>query len=206
MDFMKEKLYGPYLVYFMKNRLLGFAIPIAMLILTIGAIKGGIIKFTFFPQIASDRVVVTLKMPQGTHENITDSIITDIEKKAWVLNQQLAKEYNLENPIKSIIKKVGPGTSVASLNINLLPGEKRNFPSFVVSTTLSEMVGRINQAEAVEYGSGSNFGGKPVSMSLISRNTHELKAAKKFIKGELRKNILRPLHGKLFINWFVLIV
>jgi hypothetical protein len=44
LDFMKEKLYGPYLVYFMKNRLLGFAIPIAMLILTFGAIKGGIIK------------------------------------------------------------------------------------------------------------------------------------------------------------------
>ena len=190
MDFMKEKLYGPYLTYFMKNKLLGFAIPIAMFILTIGAIKGGIIKFTFFPQIASDRVVVTLKMPQGTHESITDSIITLIEQKTWVLNDQLAEEYDLENPIESVIKKIGPGTSVASININLLPGEKRNFPSFVVSTTLSEMVGRINEAEAVEYGSGSNFGGKPVSMSLISSNTKELKAAKEFIKEELSKNAL----------------
>jgi multidrug efflux pump subunit AcrB len=190
MEYMKEKLYAPYLKYFMKNRLLGFAIPIAMLILTFGAIKGGIIKFTFFPQIASDRVVVTLKMPQGTHESITDSIITHIEAKTWVLNNQLAEEYELKNPIESVIKKVGPGTSVASLSINLLPGEKRNFPSFIVSTSLSEMVGKINQAEAVEYGSGSNFGGKPVSMSLISSNTTELKAAKEFIKEELSKNVL----------------
>jgi hypothetical protein len=129
MDFMKETLYGPYLTYFMKNKLLGFAIPIAMFILTIGAIKGGIIKFTFFPQIASDRVVVTLKMPQGTHESITDSIITLIEQKTWVLNDQLAEEYDLENPIESVIKKIGPGTSVAFL-YNFLPG-RRGTPNTV---------------------------------------------------------------------------
>ena len=165
----------------MKNRLLGFAIPITILILTFGAIGGGIIKFTFFPQIASDRVVVTLKMPQGTNEMITDSIISAIEEKAWILNDKLADEYDLEDPIQNVIKKIGPGTSLASLNINLLPGENRNFPSYVVSTELSEMVGEIDAAEAVEFGSGSNFGGKPVSVALMSNNTEELKAAKEFL-------------------------
>lgn len=190
MNFMRDRLYGPYLTFFMKNRALGFAIPIALLVLTIGSIGGGIIKFTFFPQIASDRVVVTLKMPQGTNETITDSIITSIEAKAWGLTDSLEQEYGLENPIENIIKKVGPGTSTASLSINLLPGEKRNFPSYIVSTSLSERVGDINSAEAVEYGSGSNFGGKPVSLSIMGRNTEKLKAAKDFIKGELRKNTL----------------
>lgn len=190
MNFMKDKLYGPYLEFFMKNRMLGFAIPIAMLILTFGAIGGGIIKFTFFPQIASDRVIVTLKMPQGTNEHITDSIISEIEQQAWLLNDQLEEEYKIDDPIQNVIKKIGPGTSTASLNINLLPGEKRNFKSYVVSTTLSEMVGDINQAEAIEFGSGSNFGGKPVSLALMSNNTEELKAAKDYIKGELKKNPL----------------
>ena len=54
------------------------------------------------------------------------------------------EEYGLEDPIQNVIKKIGPGTSTASLNINLLPGESRNFPSFVVSTALSEMVGDID--------------------------------------------------------------
>ncbi|MFT4753959.1 MAG: multidrug efflux pump subunit AcrB [Salibacteraceae bacterium] len=190
MNFMRDKLYGPYLVFFIKNKALGMAIPIALLLLTLGSIGGGIIKFTFFPQIASDRVVVTLKMPQGTNETITDSIITSIEQKAWGLTDSLEQTYGLENPIENIIKKVGPGTSTASLNINLLPGEKRNFPSYIVSTSLSERVGNIGSAEAIEYGSGSNFGGKPVSLSIMGRNTIELKAAKDFIKGELRKNTL----------------
>ncbi len=190
MSFMRDKLYAPYLAFFIKNKLLGFAIPLAMLILTIGAIGGGIIKFTFFPQIASDRVVVSLKMPQGTSEKITDSIISGIETHAWVLNKELEDEYGLENPIQNIIKQIGPGTSTASLTINLIPGESRNFPSYVASTRLSEMVGRIGQAEAVEFGSGGNFGGKPVSLSLMSSNTEELKAAKEFTKTELEKNTL----------------
>jgi len=189
-NFNRDKLYGPYLKFFMKNSLLGFAIPISILVLTIGAIGGGIIRFTFFPQIASDRVVVTLKMPQGTNEKITDSIISNIEAQAWILNQELQDEYDLEDPIQNVIKKIGPGTSTASLTINLLPGESRNFPSFIVSTDLSEMVGDIDQAEAVEFGSGGNFGGKPVSIALMSSNTSELKSAKEYLKAELRKNPL----------------
>lgn len=190
MSFMRDKLYEPYLKFFIKNKLLGFAIPIAILVLTIGSIGAGIIKFTFFPQISSDRVVVTLKMPQGTNETITDSIISYIEGQAWILNEELQEEYGLEDPIQNIIKKIGPGTSTATLTINLLPGESRNFPSFVVSTALSEMVGDIDQAEAVEFGSGTNFGGKPVSVALMSSNTTELKSAKEYLKAEFRKNPL----------------
>ena len=190
MNFNRDKMYGPYLKFFMKNKLLGFAIPISILVLTLGAIGGGIIKFTFFPQIASDRVVVTLKMPQGTNEKITDSIISHIEEQAWILNEQLQEEYKLDDPIQNIIKKIGPGSSTASLTINLLPGERRNFPSFVASTALSEMVGDIDQAEAVEFGSGSNFGGKPISIALMSSNTAELKSAKEYLKAELQKNPL----------------
>ena len=190
MDFMRDKLYGPYIQFFVKNKFLGFAIPIALFVLTIGAIQGGVIRFTFFPQIASDRVVVTLKMPQGTNENITDSIITHIEEQAWILNDELAEEYDLETPIVNVIKKIGSGTANASLNINLLPGESRNFPSYIASTRLGEMVGAVDEAEALTYGSGGNFGGKPISMSLMSRNTEDLKKAKDFIKSELRKNPL----------------
>ena len=105
MNFMRDKLYGPYLVFFIKNKALGMAIPIALLLLTLGSIGGGIIKFTFFPQIASDRVVVTLKMPQGTNETITDSIITSIEQKAWGLTDSLEQTYGLETRLKTSLKR-----------------------------------------------------------------------------------------------------
>ena len=191
MNWMRDELYGPFLVFFIKNKFLGFAIPTTLLILTIGAIGGGYIRFTFFPQIASDRVVISLNMPQGTHESITDSIITEIEKAAWLVNEDFtARQEGNKSVIENITRQVGPGTSVASLNINLLPGEERDFPSFAISTAINEKVGDIPEAESVSFGSGGNFGGRPVSVSLLSNNIEELKAAKKLLKDYLVKNPL----------------
>lgn len=191
MSWMRDTIYGPYLKFFLKNKLLGFAIPITILILTMGSMGAGIIRFTFFPQIASDRITITLKMPQGTNEQITDSLITYIEKKAWEVNDEFtALQGGNQDVIQNIIRNIGPGTANASLRINLLAGESRDFPSFEISTAINNLVGPIYGAESVEFGSGGNFGGKPVSISLIGSNIKELKAAKEYLKGELKKNPL----------------
>jgi multidrug efflux pump subunit AcrB len=190
-SWMRDTVYGPYLKFFLKNKVLGFAIPLAMLIATIGSMNGGIIRVTFFPSIASDRVSITLKMPQGTNEALTDSLITVIEQAAWEVGKDFTKrQEDNKEAIENIIKTIGPGTANASLRINLLPGEERNFPSFEFATALNDRVGPIYGAESIEFGSGGNFGGKPVSVSLISNNIEELKGAKQILKGSLATNPL----------------
>ena len=83
----RDTIYVPYLRFFLKNKFLGFAIPIALFIFSIGAIGGGIVGMSFFPRLASDTVTVNLKMPQGTNEKITDSIISTIEDKVWIIDK-----------------------------------------------------------------------------------------------------------------------
>ena len=193
LNWMRDKLYGPYLKFFLKHKLLGFAIPITMLFLTVGSINGGIVRFTFFPQIASDRVSISLKMPQGTNERITDSLVTVIEKAAWEVNEDLTdRQTGNLSVIENIVRRVGPGTANGSLNINLLPGEDRDedISSSVVATAIAEKVGYIAGAESVTYGSGGNFGGSPISVSLISNNIDQLKGAKEMLKETLRGNAL----------------
>jgi multidrug efflux pump subunit AcrB len=51
-------------------------------------------------------------------------------------------------------------------------------------------VGEVPEAESLSFGSGGNFGGRPVSVSLLSNNIEELKAAKKLLKNYLVKNPL----------------
>lgn len=190
-SWMRDRVYGPYLKFFLNNKILGFAIPLAMLIATIGSMNGGIIRVAFFPSIASDRVSITLKMPQGTNEVLTDSLITIIEQAAWEVGKDFTKrQEGGKEAIENIIKTIGPGTANASLRINLLPGEERNFPSFEFATAVNERVGPIYGAESVEFGSGGNFGGKPVSVSLMSNNIEELKGAKKILKSSLAGNVL----------------
>jgi len=190
-SWMRDTLYAPYLQFFLRNKFLGFAVPVTLLMLTLGSMGGGIIRFTFFPPIASDRVTITLKMPQGTNEALTDSIITKIETAAWVVNEDFT-ERQTENKqvIRNIIKNIGPGTSNASLRINLLPGEERDFPSFAIASAIERQTGPIYGAESIEFGSGSNFGGKPVSVSLLGNNIKELKGAKDILKSSLGSNAL----------------
>ncbi|MGB0837911.1 MAG: efflux RND transporter permease subunit [Flavobacteriaceae bacterium] len=189
MDYMRDRLYAPVLSLFVKNRFFALMVPLAFLILTIGAIGGGLIRITFFPSIASDRVSINLTMPQGTNEKITDSIITSIETIAW----EVGEEYNLKQEgddpvIDNIIRRIGPGTSTASLSINLLPGELRSFSAREINNAIRDRVGPVYGVESLTFGSGGNFGGSPVSVSLVGNNVKELKLAKEALKSELAKN------------------
>jgi multidrug efflux pump subunit AcrB len=188
---MRERVYAPCLVFFLKNKFLGLAIPTMFLFITFGAMGGGLIRMSFFPNVASDRIQVTLKMPQGTSEHITDSVITKIEDAAWRVNQQLTERQtdNLQ-VVENIIRKIGPGTSNASLSINLLPGESRDFPSFAIASALEDEVGVLYGVESIEYGAGTNFGGKPISVSIMGSNIEELKGAKELLKNAYQQNPL----------------
>jgi len=193
MVWMRDTLYSPVLKFALKYKLLAFGLFAMALILSLGSVGGGIIRTSFFPRIASDRAQIELLMPNGTNEQVTDSIISLIEEKAEIVNQELTEQY-LKGTGKvlfeNLIKKVGPGSSAATLTLNLLPGEERPdvITSDMVTSRLEELVGPVIGVESLIYGSGGNFGGSPVSVSLLGNNIQELKAAKLELKTELLNN------------------
>lgn len=201
MLWMRDELYAPALRFFLQNKVLGYSVPIALFIITIGGFAGGVIKFSFFPPVESDQVNISLTMPQGTSEAITDSIISMIEEKAWEANEQLSAQLEsgksvITNSIRRIgtstaqsggppgtSRGVGGSTSAAVLTLNLLPEEDRGtINASQVSNAVAEAVGPVYGVETLEFGAGTSFGGKPVSVSLVSNNINEIKAAKEELK------------------------
>ncbi len=186
---VRDDYYLPFLKFCLKYKLLAFSFPIAILIFSFSAIGGGIVRTSFFPSIASDRIQITLNMPQGTNEQITDSIISSIEEKVWMINEEYTeKQTDNQQVVQNIIKRVGPGTANATLTVNLLPGEARDFSSPAITNSIREKVGKIYEVESLIFGSGGNFGGSPVAVSLLWNNIQELKAAKRELKIELENN------------------
>ena len=194
MVFLRDRVYTPVLQFVLSFKMLSLGIFVALLVLTIGLIGGGIIGVTIFPSIASDRITVELDMPNGTHVQITDSIISMIEQKSYIVNKELTDEYLkgtdkelFENTILTI-----SSSSSAQLQINMLPGEERPdaINSSLVANRLRELVGPIIGTERLVFGSGGNFGGSPVSVALLSNNIEELKAAKLELKEVLQTNPL----------------
>ncbi|MBR9844904.1 MAG: efflux RND transporter permease subunit [Algicola sp.] len=191
MVYCRDNMYSPVLRFALNQRFITFAILLALMILTIGANQGGIIRTSFFPSIASDRVSIDLLMPEGTNPKITDSIITMVEDAAWVVNEDFTKrQTGNKQVVENIIKRVGPGNNKASLNVNLLPGEDRDFGSPEITNAIREKVGEVYGVERLTFGSGGNFGGTPISVSLLGNNTEELKQAKSELRAVLEKNPL----------------
>lgn len=195
MGWLRDKLYSPILAYALSHKAITVSMFLAFFLLTLGSFQGGIIRGAFFPRVASDRIQVTLNMPNGTNEKVTDSIITFIEQKAWEVTQEFNDEYFADgdkNLTENIIKTLGQGSSTASLTMNLLPGEERPdaISSDVVTNRLREKVGPVIGAESLVFGSGGNFGGSPVSVSLLGNNIKELKAVKTELKTILESNSL----------------
>ncbi|WP_299260291.1 efflux RND transporter permease subunit [uncultured Aquimarina sp.] len=195
MRWLRDNVYSPALSFSLKNKLFTFSIFIVILILTVGSVGGGIVRTAFFPRIASDVISVDLGMPNGTNEKITDSIISMIEEKAWLVNKELGEEflvgedYEGKQLFENIIRSVN-SSSNASLRINMLPGQERpnEVNSGLVANRIREKVGPVFGTERLIFGSGGNFGGSPVSVSLLGSNIQELKAAKEEFKTVLEND------------------
>ncbi|MUU78013.1 efflux RND transporter permease subunit [Winogradskyella endarachnes] len=194
MSFLRDKVYSPILERVLKYKIFSLGFFIALLVLTFGSLGGGVIGVTIFPRIASDAANIELVMPAGTNVKITDSIISLIEEKSFIVNKELTDKYLkgtgkqlFENTIVDI-----SSSSSARLRINLLPGEERpdEIKADLVTNRLEELVGPVIGTERLIYGSGGNFGGSPVSVSLLSNNIEELKASKLELKKYLESNPL----------------
>ncbi|MGB0879804.1 MAG: efflux RND transporter permease subunit [Polaribacter sp.] len=188
---VRDNYYVPFLKFSLENKFFSFSIPIAILIFSFMSIGGGIVKTSFFPRIASDRVQITLNMPQGTNEKVTDSVISFIEEKVWLVHKAYTKKQTgNQQVVQNTIKRVGPGSANATLTVNLLPGELRDFSSPEITNAIRSKVGKVYGIESLVFGSGGNFGGSPVAVSLLGNNIKELKAVKEELKVALENNPL----------------
>lgn len=185
MNYLKNKVYSPALHFSIHNPLLAIAIPIAMFMITIGGFKGGIIQTTFFPTIEQDNIGITIEMPPGTRDVITEGVLDYLVESAYKVNADLkADRADGEDVVINIEKIVGPNTNQGSINIQLLNSEQRAMSVFDINQALRNEVGVIPEIDKMLFGVATPFG-KPFSVSMRSNNLEQLQGAKDVLKKEL---------------------
>ncbi|MEZ4772357.1 MAG: efflux RND transporter permease subunit [Bacteroidia bacterium] len=199
MDWMRSKLYAPILRFFMTYTWAGIGIFVGTLIISFSLVSGGLVKITFFPEIESDFISASLKMPSGTPEKETMRLLDKIEKGVWQVNENLKKEQPNGEDLIVIVSKTlgisgggptaaGAGTSPdGELRINLLTAELRKFTSRQVADSIRKVVGPLYEAEEVTYGVSTPFG-KAFSIAVIGDNLKEVEAAADMLKAEMNTN------------------
>lgn len=182
MYLMRDRMYAPVLRAALKHKFMTFSIAVALMIITVGAISGRLIRFTFFPVIERNEVPVNLNMPSGTLENVTNERLILIEEAVTRVNEKLKKQTGDDiDVIQTVERKIGPGTHQGVVNAILVGSEKRTASSMQIAAMFREEVGPMDDAEQLTFGFSSAFG-KPVSVSLQGENQKELDLAKDELK------------------------
>lgn len=186
MSFMRDKLYAPVLRGALKNPAVTMAITIGLFMITIGALKGGIVKFTFFPFIEREEIEVHIDFPSGTPQEVTEKWMAHIERSAWAMSDSIKKTRpdSLDVVLK-VNQEISTAKNVGTVKIFLLDAETSNMKVLTLTAALRNAVGPIEGVENLSYGVRSAFG-KPVSVSLQSSNMNELESAKEELKASMK--------------------
>ncbi len=160
---------GPYLKaldFNLRWRYASVAMGIAMLLLALGLVKGGIIKFHFMPEVDGDVIITSLQMPRGTPVEETGRVQQYIVDKAL----ETISEFDAQRPegdsvlrnvyaaVGSSVSGGGPmgtstesGSHLANILLFLTQSEKRGVPTTEISRRWREKVGELPGIESLTF-------------------------------------------------------
>lgn len=175
---LRDTCFQPVFKFFINNWIFTLLFSFALLFVTIGAIGGGIVGTTFFPNIERNDLDVELKMPAGTREHITQGWLEHIERAVFEVNEEIKKERGDDvSEIKSVQLTLGPSSYTGKVGVNLIDGESRTKVSFEIANMIREKTGVVYGAENVSFGVAAAFG-KAVSVALKGYDLVVLEKAK----------------------------
>jgi multidrug efflux pump subunit AcrB len=169
----------------LKNRYTTLATGIAALLLTVGIIGGGILKFNFMPVVDGDVIMAKLTMPPGTPVHETAKVQEYMETKAM----EVLEEYDSDQPdgrsvlrnvysvVGSTILPAGPGGApiessahLAGTAIFLIQSEERGIPAQEISNKWKERVGEIPGIESLAIESNLVMMGANIDIQIEHEN------------------------------------
>ena len=202
---LERLIRGPYrrlLDRCLEHRYTTLAVGVAMLLLSVGLVAGGVLKFTFMPVVDGDDITVHLQMPRGTPVGETARIQRYIEEKGRAAIADFDRRLP---PGKSVLRHIyavvggtvaqgGPngagsaaGSHLADVAVLLTPSEQRPFTATQIINDWRSRIGEIPGVESVVFSANLMHMGANVDVQLAHQDFGVLAAAAARIKADLAK-------------------
>ena len=193
-NFLRYKMYGPALQFLINWKWVSFSIPFVFIMLVWGLVQGGIIKWTFFSRPPANDISINLTMKPGTRETIVEDYLRKFQDQVWEVHEEMRKEKNMPDSVITTVDLVvgalsdrgSSGAHLGNININIDNLDKYNLSSFDISSRIRKKIGDVPEADKFTIGS-ANYWGRPVSVSLKSREIADLEAARGELKSALER-------------------
>jgi len=183
-----ENRYKPFLHWSLHHRYITLATAIAIVLFTVGMVRGGFIRFEVFPEIDGNLVQASIEFPNGTPADITEEAVTHIREGLQRVAARMDTRSG-EPMIRNLVEGVGSGGGMGGgprqggphtgyVRVELLENERRGIASSVIEEAWNKEIGNIPGAVALSFaGVEAGPGGADIEIWLQGEDFDMLLAA-----------------------------
>ncbi len=189
-DYLRDKIFADVLEFVTDRYRAYVLLPLLFTIAVIAFSFGGMINFTFFPEIKPDRVSLEIAFEQGTGKEITKEWLTTAERMVLEANEELTaetgdnllSEYSIMLGVTQSIGEAGFHTGAINMVID---GEGKRTPVDSLNARILRKVNTIENTKLASnfyLGSGIHTFGKAIEFSISGSDDYQISQAKERFK------------------------
>lgn len=181
---------GPYqraLKVALAHRYTTLSIFLGVLVICLALVPSGIVRFVFFPNVASDRIHIILDMPQGSHWQKTHDVANEIRAAALEMDRRHQQVDPLGRSAIKHLLVVSETDTQAKVDIELISSEVRDITSVQLAQWFREELGPTPGIRALKIDANAGAASTPLMVKLNGKDLEQLKVA----SIELRQGLLK---------------
>ena len=180
--------YCPFLERCVYYRYATAAFFLAMLIVTVGLLMSGTLRFVFFPNIPSDFMQADVVMVEGTADEATNQATQLVEQALLEVDNAYFAEHG-QHVVKHSLAFYN-GVARGQIFVELAKGETREIDGFEIVKLWREKVPEIPGVKNMQFQASTNGGAGDISFQLKSKSLSQLTGA-----AEELKQVLAEFNG-----------
>jgi multidrug efflux pump subunit AcrB len=188
-------VYSPFVEKAIHWRYVSLCVALSILIITLGLIGGGIIKFLVFPKVDGTIITSHVEFPNGTPADVTTDAINRLqkaiervaEKTETVSGENMIEEsYSLVGMTLSEMPSMGP--NVGSVMVELIDSADRGVHSDDLMVAWEKEAGALPGVQSLTFeGLQAGPPGAPIEIWLQGQDMDKILAASEDLMNRLRK-------------------
>lgn len=194
-EWIRDDVVGRIIDTAVRWRYLTAGLVVAVLLVSLSMVAGGVLKFQAFPDLEGDVMEARILLPQGTPLRRTEDVVGRVTAALSRVDAEFARRQPDRPPL---VRNVGvqynknvdafeSGPHVATVLVDLVGSEVRDIPLDQIIGRWRELAGDIPDVIDIKY-TQPQFGpgGRPVDIRLMGNDLGELKAASLALQGWLK--------------------
>ena len=155
-----EKRYIPFITLVLNWRYVSLSIAVGVLIISLGLVAGGLVKFQVFPKLDGFVITSTVEFPAGTPAEVTERALVEISQAIQRVSKRtdtqsgeplVRQKLELLGYSLSSANRGASGPHLGSVQVLLLESEKRGIHSNTLMIDWEKEVGQIPGAVSLLF-------------------------------------------------------